>query len=759
METDYVGAPNTHLELRRYYNSQDTSISGFGTKWHSTYHRGLTQPNSTTVAVTRADGHVDTFTLSSGVWNSNPDVISKLTAITDGGGTQTGWKLVTSDADSEIYSLDGRLLSITTRAGLVTQLTYDANNKLIQVAGPFGHTLSFAFDGQGRVAHVTLPDGSVYLYEYDDSNNLVKVAYNSSISKLYAYNTFSSFFGNSLTEIVDENGNTFAVFAYDTDGHGRALSTTHAGGADQTTLAYNTDGTVTATDARGNAHTYTFTTQFGKVKPTTISGTPCLTCGGKAFTYDANGFIASRTDFNGNITKYVHNTRGLETSRTEAFGTPQARTITTVWHQIYRLPTKITEPNRITSFAYDAKGNLTKKSITAGTQTRSWSYKYNSYGQVTWANGPRTDVNDITKYAYDTQGNLISITDALGQITKITSYDGNGRPLTIVDPNGLTISLTYDFKGRITSRNIGGELTQYTYDNVGNLLKVTQPDGSYTAYTYDPAHRLTQISDSLGNKIAYTLDASGNPTKEQVYDPLGVLVRSHSREFDALNRLAKSIDAQGQAVSFVHDDNGNLTSTTDPLAHTSTQSYDALNRLIASIDPAANKTQYQYDANDNPVKVTDPRGAITSYAYDGLDDITHLLSPDTGATQNSYDPAGNLLSSTDARGKTTSYTYDALNRVKSITFASGTPITFTYDKAANARGRLIGITDETGSTSWTYDIHGRVTRHIQIIDAIKKITYYSYDIYGRLANTTYPSRKYLRKINIIFNPNLGEHII
>ena len=52
-------------------------------------------------------------------------------------------------------------------------------------------------------------------------------------------------------------------------------------------------------------------------------------------TYDANGNIASRTDFDGHQTTYVYDmTRNLETSRTEGLttagvATPATRTITT----------------------------------------------------------------------------------------------------------------------------------------------------------------------------------------------------------------------------------------------------------------------------------------------------------------------------------------------------------------------------------------------------------------------------------------------
>ena len=60
--------------------------------------------------------------------------------------------------------------------------------------------------------------------------------------------------------------------------------------------------------------------------------------------YDYNNQVSRRTDNEGNVTTYTHNTRGLEESRTEAFGTADARTITTQWHPALTLPTTITRP-------------------------------------------------------------------------------------------------------------------------------------------------------------------------------------------------------------------------------------------------------------------------------------------------------------------------------------------------------------------------------------------------------------------------------
>ena len=99
---------------------------------------------------------------------------------------------------------------------------------------------------------------------------------------------------------------------------------------------------------------------------------------------------------------------------------------------------------------------------------------------------------------------MATVTNALGQVTQITAYNANGQPTTIVDPNGLTTTLAYDARMRLTSRNVGGETTSNTYDGVGQLTKVTLPDGSYLSYTYDTAHRLTGMQDNLG---------TGSPTR------------------------------------------------------------------------------------------------------------------------------------------------------------------------------------------------------------------------------------------------------
>jgi RHS repeat-associated protein len=730
-ETDFTGAAHTGLSLTRYYNSQDTTQSAFGTGWHGTWQRGLSISGST-VTVTRADGREDKFTCSGSACTADPDVTSRLVMVTDSGGS-TGWQLTLADDSVETYGPNGDLLSITTRAGLVTTLAYDGSNNLTSVTGPFGHVMSFAYDTSNRVAAMTAPDGGVYRYGYDANNNLTAVTYPDATKKQYLYQDAS--FPHALTGIVDENNSRFVTIAYDSQG--RATSSQLAGGADLTTVAYNPGGGTTVTDANGNAHTFGFTMQFGMVKAASLSGAPVPGVGGSAFSYDANGFMASRTDYDGNLTTLTHDARGEETSRTEASGTSLARTTATIWHPTFHLPVQVTDPaGRVTTFTYDAHGNKLSQTITAGQQSRAWQWTYNAQGQVLTATDP---LGHVTGYSYDAHGNRTSVTDALGHATLFTAYDGAGRLLSMTDANRLMTTFAYDPRGRMLSRNVGGEVMAYAYDAAGNRLQVTNPDGSYVAYVYDTAHRLTHVADALNDQIAYALDGNGNPVDVRSFDPVGHATALRSFAYDSVNRMTQEIGAEGQTTTYTYDPQGNLTSASDPLGHATQYAYDALNRRVQATDALGGATRFGYDALDRLTTETDPRNLTTGYGFDGLDNQTSVASPDTGATAKTYDAAGNVLTSTDARGMITTYSYDALNRLTVARYADGTKSVYDYDQGKYGIGHLTRMVDPSGETDYAYDIHGRLILKTQHVGAQMLVTQRAYDKFGRLVAITYPS--------------------
>jgi|SRR5882724_2549762 len=741
------------------------------------------------------------------VFKSDADVNERLVRLRDGSGAFSGWRLTTSASDERLtYNTLGYLINISNRALVNETITYGSKSSIygrrydnlpITISDVFGRSLTFGYDEFGRVSTVTDPAGGQYQFEYDgpsgpaNANNLTKVTFPDGKTRVYFYDEAAKINGgatcsnpsaalvNSLTGLQDENGTRFATWTYDCQA--RASSSSHAGGAETYLISYAA-GSTTVVDPLGASRTTGLQNTLGMPKNTGETQ-PAASGSGSAsnsYSYDANGNLSTRVDFNGNRTNYSYDpSRNLEASRTEGLSaagvaTAQTRTISTQWDANFRLPSGIAEPLRITAMVYDAdgttcgaRGALCSKSIQAtsdvdGSQgfgatyvgsARTWTYSYNANGSVLTANGPRTDAADVTTYTYyanndasaGKRGNVATITNAVGQVTNITAYNAHGQPLTIVDANGLTTALAYDARLRLTSRTVGGEATSYQYDGVGQLTKVTLPDGSFLSYTYDAAHRLTGIQDNLGNRIAYRLDGIGNRTQEQVFDPANTLAQTRSRVYNSVNRLFQDLGAQSQTTQYAYDDQGNVTSVSDPLNHVTANQYDALNRLKQVTDPNTGVTQYAYNGRDALTQVSDPRTLVTGYTVDGLGNLNSQASPDTGSTVNTYDAAGNLLTQTDAKGQVTTYVYDALNRVTSTTFSDGSKQTYGYNQGANGVGRLSSITEtnaanqQTNLIQYAYDQHGRVTSETRTVASIAFALGYTYDSSGRLSGLTYPS--------------------
>ena len=776
-EVDYRSRTPGGVEVQRYYNSAgffrfDAAPEKSTDVWRTTWDRRLlaAPAGSNLLAYAqRPDGALQVF-LPNGreLHNNQGGAAALLERLVDAAGATTGWRLTSADTDIEVYDAAGRVQSITLRAGQAYALAYDASGRLGTVTDAYGGVLTFTYDAAGRLSGFVAPGNRIYVYGYDAKGRLTSVTYPDGAVRSYHYENAD--FLHALTGITDENGQRFATWDYDS--MGRAISSRHAGGAEAVTLYHGSfsttanEGMTSVVDAFATTRSYYYQVAGGVLRVKRVTQ-PCPGCTGAnaSYTYDANGNIATYRDFNGNQTNYAYDlTRNLEISRTEAYGTALARTITTQWHPTHRLPTRITAPSgvagvdQVTDFVYDARGNVLQKTITAGGRTRQWKSTYSALGQLLTVDGPRTDVTDVTTYTYFAssdpcgacRGNVKSVANALGHVTTFDAYDADGQPKRITDPNGVVTTYAYDLRGRLRARTVdagnpAAETTAFDYDSAGQLVKVTLPDGSFLRYQYDTAHRLTEVVDSLGNVIQYTLDAMGNRTKEDVFDPADRLARTQQRIYDALNRLHNDIGAAGQTSTYAYDGNGNLKSVADPLNRSTTLAYDALNRLMTSTDPAGGVTQYGYDARDRLVAVKDPINLTTTYAYDGLGNLTQFASPDTGISTYVPDAAGNVVGATDARGMATSHTYDALNRQTLTTFVGGS-VTLEYDNTATggayARGRLTRIIDPSGSTTYAYDAHGRVLSKRQTVgvDASAKSFTVGYQYAaGRMTGITYPS--------------------
>lgn len=840
------------LRFVRTYNSDripDRAPGPIGSAWTHTYYRHIVgypssgSPPVDTAVVYRDDGRILKFHLTGGIWQPDADVSERLFSQTQSVIGETiivGWTFIANDDSVETYDGEGRLMSITDRAGFTQTLSYaDASNHpkddVQSVTDPQGRKITFGYNGSGQITSLTDGNGNEIDYGYDGNNNLQTVTYpdqgGGTTTRTYFYNESGQTGGvsqpHALTGIQDENSDRYVSWGYDSQGRGvLSVHGPYSGGTiDRTSLAFNNDGTTSVTDALSQSRTFTFSVQYLVARYTDLD-TPCDYCGSKftSRSYDSNGYPSSGTDFRGYTTGFTYDSRGLETQSDEATGEPEERITNTTWDADHRVPTQRTVVNHSgtteqrTDWKYNERGQPIARceytdpaSSYACTETgtppdgvRRWVYTYCNGSDLTTPDpigsvgedlskgcpftglirridGPRTDVEDWTTYEYylstDTgtppvyrTGDLSQVVDALGHTTQYLAYDGNGRPTLVQDANGVSTNLAYHPRGWLHIRtvcantdcspSVNDATTQTDYDGVGNVIKVTQPDGVYLSYTYDNAHRLTNITDNLGDHIDYTLDDLGHRTAEKTYDVSDAVNprRLLTRSYNALARMTDQYDAQSRDTHFTYDDNGNRTDETDPLGVKTHWDYDGLNRLADQVgdyqgtDPSTMDatTGYEYDTRDNITGITDPNNLATGYTFDDLNNLTQLDSPDTGMTQYpDYDAAGNRLTQTDNRGVTQTMTYDALNRLSTITYPeSSLDVAYTYDNYPDGSpcaqtsyplGRLTGFSDHSGSTSYCYDLRGNIIEKIQVTGLYRFDTRYSCNLADRLISITYPS--------------------
>ncbi|MCG7985217.1 MAG: DUF6531 domain-containing protein [Candidatus Thiodiazotropha lotti] len=300
--------------------------------------------------VSRGNGQTEVFRYQYYQWRPLYPGITSIAEI------ENGWSVTLNDNTVENYDESGRLVISTNQKGQNTHFIYDGEGRLQTVTGHHGETLTYTYDQAGFLTTITTPDGDL-VYDYDAEGRLVSVTYPDNRTRQYHYEDLD--YPYHLTGITDENNDRYATWTYDDEG--RAILSEHANSAERVEFAYNSDGSTTVTDAAGAERVYHFTVQQGQMKVDHIEGDRCTTCSGgdiQAYTYDNNGFIASKTDWNGNTTTYTRDDQGRELSRTEASGTPQARTIITTWDVTLNKPLTVTGPEQITEFSYDAAGHL-----------------------------------------------------------------------------------------------------------------------------------------------------------------------------------------------------------------------------------------------------------------------------------------------------------------------------------------------------------------------------------------------------------------
>ena len=756
--------PGLPMGYTKYYNSQSELNGSLGYGWTGTFSESLTLTSGKVILV-QADGNeVHFLDDGQGKYISETDLLRVIETIAG------GYQLSEPDGRVLTFDSNGKLIQITDRNGNSQILGY-ASGKLSYVEDNYGRRLDFSYNAEGRLTTLTTPAGE-FTYTYDDQENLISVTNPDMTGRTYFYAEPND--PHNLTGITNENGIQSATFTY--DDQDRAIVSERAGGMNRVEVSYDDNFVRRLTDSLGRTATFKLQVArgIGRVKSASGSGCEsCLTTLGSQYSLNDRLWIESSTDAMGNITTYTHDDRGNILTKTEAAGTPEERTTTYTYHPDYNLITSITRASisnpgatAVTSFTYDASGNLTNRTEEgysgSSPVTRTTTYTYNALGQITLIDGPRTEVTDVTTFEYYpndpsqglNRGMLKKIIDSFGYETSFSQYNAFGRHGESTDANGVITTFSYDSPGRLTSRTTAGYTTSFEYDSVGNLTVIHLPGAREITYTYTSADLLEKIEDNSGNYINYFYNTEGNRVREETHDLNGILKRYTDFEFDDLNRLTKTIYPGGHLEDRGYDDNGNLIELIDANSNSTLYDYDALNRLTNVIQPGNTITSYAYDSHDNLIEVTDAENLTTSYLSDDMGRLVSTTSPDTGATLYTYDPAGNLVLKTDAKGNTATYAYDARNRLTGIYFPDSTQdITYLYDEGINGKGRLTGMSDPAGDTSYQYDALGRLIQKTRIINEQNFTIEYIYNDNGEIVGITYPSGR-----TITYDRNISGQI-
>lgn len=803
-EVDFAAFGQAPLSLARTYNKSWDGQGIFGRKWTSTfdyklgflYYDGVSTkqcirtPDSTAcfpinvqeIYVHRGDGARYTFRRRDPqdpmFIDSKPDSIATLRQVGN------NWVLRTEEHTVETFNESGLPISVLDETGAGWTFAFDAatGSFLQSVSHTSGRSVSFTWTNN-KVASVTDTAGNVYGYGYN-GDFLTSVTYPGGTgSRTYHYENAS--LPGALTG-VSVNGARYSTYSYYSDG--RVRESGLAGGVDKSTFVYGSNST-TVTNARGATAVYSYMIDSSNRKRVTgVSRSGVSNCPNASATiaYDANGFIDYEDDWNGNRTDYTYNARGQLRERISAKNTGSERRATLDWdpstNRLIRESTygnSFADPLAETVYEYWAPGteregllssisvyNRSSNGLSGQIRRTILSYTFypnNPRGRLIASvtiDGPRTEVSDVTTMSYSSLGDLVSVRDAAGNQVNYGSHTGLGLPRSVTDANGVSTSIVYDARGRVSSRtaqlSTGNRTIGYAYHPLGAVRTTTRPDNSQLNSTFDRLGRMVAWNITGGSGI----DANGRQQIDFVYDKLNQVTRRRQTsycppgdtcdaglevgsirnwEYDELGRVTAEVGAYQQRSNYRYDNNGNVREITriGPKNRVSSFYYGPNNELLTSVDALGQTTTFQYDGAGRVSVVTDPRNITTRYRYDGFGNLVEISSNDTGLTAFQYDEAGNRIRMTRANGAVTTYSYDALNRPIQVS-AGGEIESFGYDTCSNGSGRLCRAENSGSFVGYHYTQTGQLNTQSNTLGDYFHFVSWNYDNLDRLSSVNYP---------------------
>lgn len=647
----------------------------------------------------------------------------------------------------------GEPTSFRDRDGRVTSYTYDARGNVAQIVRPAqpleaNPVTSFSYDLDGRVLSRTDPMGNVTTYEYDVLGRRIRTIHPDLTAEEVAYGAMDL---GSTSDPVDTAGLV-----------------------------------VRRTDRNGHATDYGFGSND---RPVSESGAPGLV----SLLYDAQGRLSGRVE-NGDAESYAYDAAARRVALTRVVDASSSHTTTFQYDLLDRVVVEtdpygfdtlrtfdahgrlLSEARRIVggfytsrAFTYDGNGNVLTRTDNGNTRT----FVHDVHGRVLQAHDPAPFQANFVATTYEGEGNVLTRTNQSGHTTTYT-YTQRGMLASETDPTGLIVTRKYfldDSPEEIRNLGTGGRtlfvysggrqsgnttevdggagdvVVDRQFDGNGNVLAETDGEGKVRTREYDARNRLVRSIDPLGHATTTTFSddgssfdgrlASGQGSATTVTDALG---NATTTVMDGIGRVIRVIDAAGASTVFTHDlvvGETIGTRRTDRLGKAWEEYRDGVGRRVRAVDPLGNTTEWVHDADGNVLTVRDARGVWFSFEYDSLGrKVRDVLPIDT--VEYAYDASGTLVSILDQEDNLTTFTHDAAGRLLTKTYHDGRVDSFTRDaggRIATATSGLYG-----NSITFQYDKADRV-----VSESGNRVVQTAYDRRSLPVRVTTPSGRVIEK--------------
>ena len=632
-------------------------------------------------------------------------------------------------------------LSNGTAGATVACGTNTSSNRFYCLSGDTCPTSRFVYDDAGNQAGVTDAEGHTSVSAFDNNGQLT--CSQSGLSNGTAGATVACGTNTSSNRFYCLSGDTCPTSRFVYDDAGNQVGVTDAEGHTSVSAFDNngqlacsqtglSNGTAGATVACG---TNTSSNRFY-----CLSGDTCAT---SRFVYDDAGNQVGVTDAEGHTSVSAFDNNGqLACSQSGLSNGTAGATVAcgtnTSSNRFYCLSGDTCPTSR---FVYDDAGNQVGVTDAEGHTsvsgfdknnqlTCSQSGLSNGTAGATVACGTNTSSNRFyclsgdtcptSRFVYDDAGNQVGVTDAEGH-TSVSGFDKNNQ-LTCSQSGlsngtaGATVAC-----GTNTSSNrfycLSGDTcatSRFVYDDAGNQVAVTDPDGHVTQSLFDKNNQLTcsETGLSAGSGSTVSCQAGTSSTTYRFYCPSGSTCPSTQYAYDAVGNQVAVTDPDGHVTQSLFDKNNQLTcsetglsagsgSTVSCQAGTSSTTY----RFYCPSGSTCPSTQYAYDAVGNQVAVTDPDGHVTQSLFDKNNQLTCSetgLSAGSGSTVSCqagtssttyrfYCPSGSTCPSTQ-------FAYDAAGNQVAVTDPEGHTSVSGFDKNNQLTCSETGLSAGSGST-------------------------------------------------------------